>query len=63
VKKLNKVQVSLFNYTVDSWQFSAFGRNLTDDDSYALGFDVAGLWSHAAVRPPRTVGLEVGFTW
>ncbi len=51
------------SYYMDAWYLSAFGRNLTDDDSYALGFDVAGLWSYAAVRPPRTWGFEVGYTW
>ena len=51
------------SYKRDAWNISAFGRNLTDDDSYALGFDVAGLWSYAAVRPPRTYGIEVGYTW
>ncbi len=51
------------SYFVNNWYLSAFGRNLTDDDSYALGFDVAGLWSYAAVRPPRTYGFEVGYSW
>jgi len=51
------------SYYLDAWYFSLFGRNLTDDDSYALGFDVAGLWSYAAVRPPRTYGFEVGYSW
>lgn len=51
------------SWYVNSWYLSAFGRNLTDDDSYALGFDVAGLWSYAAVRPPRTYGFEVGYSW
>jgi hypothetical protein len=45
VKNLNKVQVSLFNYTVDSWQFSVFGHNLLDEDGYGIGFDVADVWS------------------
>jgi iron complex outermembrane receptor protein len=49
-----------FNYQYDDWFFSVFGRNLTDEDGYQIGFDVAGLWSYAAPRPPRTFGVEVG---
>ena len=40
-----------------------FGRNLLDEDGYGIGFDVAGLWSYAAARPPRTFGFEVGYGW
>jgi len=49
-----------FRYNYNDWYFSAFGRNLTDEDGYQIGFDVAGLWSYAAPRPPRTYGFEVG---
>ena len=52
-----------FNYTVDNWQFSAFGHNLLDEDGYGIGFDVANLWSYAAARPPRTFGFEASYTW
>ena len=51
------------NYYLDEWYFSAFGRNLTDEDGYQIGFDVAGLWSYAAPRTPRTYGFEVGYRW
>jgi iron complex outermembrane receptor protein len=44
-------------------QFSLFGRNLTDEDGYSHGYDVAGLWSYAAVRAPRTYGLEVVYNF
>lgn len=50
-----------FSYDYDNWYVSLFGRNLTDEDGYQIGFDVAGLWSYAAPRPPRTWGVEVGF--
>jgi iron complex outermembrane receptor protein len=49
-----------FNYDLNNWYMSVFGRNLTDEDGYQIGFDVAGLWSYAASRPPRTYGVEVG---
>ena len=48
-------------YNLNSWYASIYGRNLTDEDGYQIGFDVAGLWSYAATRPPRTWGVEVGF--
>ncbi len=51
------------NYEINSWRFSLFGRNLTDEDGYTHGYDVAGLWSYASVRPPRTYGLEVVFAF
>ncbi len=38
---------------------SLFGRNLTDEDSYAHGLNVSGLWAYAIPRAPRTWGLEV----
>ncbi len=49
-----------FSYNYNDWYFSVFGRNLTDEDGYQIGFDVAGLWSYAAPRSPRTYGVEVG---
>lgn len=52
-----------FNYEVGPVQVSAFGHNLLDEDGYTIGFDVAGLWSYAATRPPRTFGLEVSYTF
>ena len=48
-------------YNLNSWYASVYGRNLTDEDGYQIGFDVATLWSYAATRPPRTWGVEVGF--
>jgi iron complex outermembrane receptor protein len=49
-----------FSYNLNNWYASVFGRNLSDEDGYQIGFDVAGLWSYAAPRPPRTYGVEVG---
>jgi iron complex outermembrane receptor protein len=50
-----------FSYYYNEWYASVFGRNLTDEDGYQIGFDVAGLWSYAAPRPPRTWGVEIGW--
>lgn len=51
------------NYETGAVRISAFGRNLADEDGYGIGFDVAGLWSYAATRAPRTFGLEVSYTF
>lgn len=52
-----------FTYEYQGWYASVFGRNLSDEDGYQIGFDVAGLWSYAAPRAPRTWGVEVGFNF
>ncbi len=49
------------NYEVGNALFSVFGHNLTDEDGFTIGFDVAGLWSYAATRAPRTYGAQVAF--
>ncbi len=51
------------NYGYEGWEFSVYGRNLTDEDGYGIGFDVANLWTYAAPRAPRTWGAEVTFTF
>jgi len=47
------------NYDFGKTRVSVFGRNLTDEDGYMIGYDVAGIWSYAAIRPPRTWGIEL----
>jgi iron complex outermembrane recepter protein len=49
------------NYEIGSALFSVFGHNLADEDGFTIGFDVAGLWSYAATRAPRTYGAQVVF--
>jgi iron complex outermembrane receptor protein len=52
------------NYAMNNGlQFSLFGRNLTDEDGYSHGYDVAGLWSYASTRAPRTYGFEVQYSF
>jgi iron complex outermembrane receptor protein len=38
-----------------------FGRNLADDRGPNAAFTVAGLWSFASAREPRTYGVQVGY--
>jgi iron complex outermembrane receptor protein len=47
------------NYSINGATFSLFGRNLTDEDGWAHGLDVSGLWAYASARAPRTWGVEV----
>ncbi len=42
-------------------RLSLYGRNLTGADGYMIGYDVAGIWSYSAARPPRTWGAEVTY--
>ncbi|MGK2925084.1 MAG: TonB-dependent receptor [Lysobacterales bacterium] len=48
-------------YNFDAWYVSGYVRNLLEEDGYQIGFDVAGLWTYAAPRPPRTYGIELGY--
>ena len=38
-----------------------YGRNLTNDLGTAAAFTVAGLWSFASPREPRTYGVTLGY--
>ena len=40
---------------------TVFGRNLLDDRGTTAAFNVAGLWSFASAREPRTYGVTAGF--
>tara|TARA_R110001592_G_scaffold363372_2_gene686180 strand:- start:42949 stop:45201 length:2253 start_codon:yes stop_codon:yes gene_type:complete len=51
------------NYSYDAFTVSIYGRNLSDEDGYTHGYDVAGAWSYAATRAPRTYGLEVVYNF
>ncbi len=51
------------NFAINKFQVSMFGHNLTEEDGYGIGFDVAGLWTYAATRAPRTYGLEVSYSF
>lgn len=47
------------NWESNAVRLSLFARNLLDEEGYTHGYDVAGLWSYAATRPPRTIGAEL----
>ena len=47
------------NYAINGVTLSLFGRNLTDEDGWAHGLNVSGLWAYASARAPRTWGVEV----
>jgi iron complex outermembrane receptor protein len=40
--------------------FTVFGRNLANDRGTSAAFTVAGLWSFASAREPRTYGATIG---
>jgi iron complex outermembrane recepter protein len=41
-------------------KLTVFGRNLADDRGTTAAFTVAGLWSFASAREPRTYGVSLG---
>tara|TARA_R110002110_G_scaffold362241_1_gene572074 strand:- start:161789 stop:164041 length:2253 start_codon:yes stop_codon:yes gene_type:complete len=51
------------NYTTNGLTFSVFGRNLTEEDGWAHGLNVSGLWAYASPRAPRTWGAEVVYNF
>lgn len=42
-------------------RITLFGRNLLDDRGASTAFTVAGLWSFATAREPRSYGVQVGY--
>lgn len=38
---------------------SLFGKNLANEKGWTIGYDVQGIWSYAAPRPRRTLGVAV----
>ncbi len=64
---------SSVTYRMDRWQFSLYGRNLTDEDTWTHSYVVnpvrptatdpapGTLWRFAQRRPPREIGAEVLF--
>lgn len=48
-------------YRLNNIEVNFFARNIAKADGYSIGFDVAGLWSYAATRAPRTYGFEVNY--
>jgi iron complex outermembrane receptor protein len=51
------------SYRLNETMVSAFVSNLLDEDGYTIGFDIQGLWSYGAPRPPRVFGVAVTQTF
>lgn len=51
------------SYKINNTMVSAFVRNLLKEDGWTIGFDIQGLWSYGAPRPPRTYGIAVTQTF
>lgn len=49
-----------FDYAGHKARVTVYGRNITDDRGPNAAFTVAGLWSFASAREPRTVGVQLG---
>lgn len=47
------------NYRWQKTTLSLFGKNLAGADGWTIGYDVQGVWSYAAPRPPRTWGVAL----
>jgi iron complex outermembrane receptor protein len=44
------------------WEITAWGRNLSDEESYVIGFDVPVVSGYAAITiPPRTYGVTLNY--
>ena len=51
------------NYKLHNTTISAFGKNLAGADGWTIGYDVQGIWSYAAPRPPRSFGVALTQTF
>lgn len=51
------------NYRIGGTQISVFGRNLFKEDGWSIGYDIQGLWSYGAARPPRSYGVALTQTF
>lgn len=54
---------ALFEIGQTEARFTVWGRNILDDRGPAEVFTVAGLWSYAVAREPRTYGVTLGFNF
>lgn len=51
------------SYQVRNTMLSVFVRNLFKEDGWSIGYDVQGLWSYGAPRPPRVFGVALTQTF
>ena len=47
------------NYKINNTTLSVFGKNLANEKGWTIGYDVQGVWSYAAPRPPRIWGVAL----
>ena len=53
------------NWVINDAKVSLFGRNLTNEDGFTVGYDVyaGAAWSYAMARAPRTWGAELTYSF
>ena len=51
------------NYKINNTTLSVFGKNLANEKGWTIGYDVQGVWSYAAPRPPRIWGVALTQTF
>jgi iron complex outermembrane receptor protein len=51
------------SYKINKTMISVFGKNLIDENGWTIGYDVQGVWSYGAARPPRSWGVAVTQTF
>ena len=53
------------NWIINDAKLSVFGRNLTNEDGFTVGYDVfaGAAWSYAMARAPRTWGMELAYSF
>ena len=53
------------NRIINDAKVSVYGRNLTDEDGFTVGYDVfaGAAWSYAMARAPRTWGVELTYSF
>jgi iron complex outermembrane recepter protein len=52
---------TVFDLHTGKLRATVYGRNLSDDRGTSAAFTVAGLWSFASAREPRTYGVTLGY--
>jgi len=53
------------NRIINDAKVSVYGRNLTNEDGFTVGYDVfaGAAWSYAMARAPRTWGVELTYSF
>lgn len=51
------------NYQIEKTTISVFGKNLTGEDGWSIGYDVQNVWSYAAARPRASWGIAATQTF